>query len=188
LKKYREEIDESGDGMEDLDAIEDDTERSKALKKRLDSDRKKSQRLKEAQDKAELKEQERLARLSEKGSRKSRRRATPVETQGTVSLNKSPTVDSGTPCHSMQTRGTKRASSYDVLVQTPVLDYTQDDDNFSDEFFLNSSLNDVLGGDSGQLPQSYSDLKAFLASVSTILHSSMSAPAFVYCIPFLFCL
>jgi len=48
LKKSREEIEESGDGMEDLDAIDDDTERSKALKRRLDSDRKKSQKVKEA--------------------------------------------------------------------------------------------------------------------------------------------
>jgi len=186
LKKYREEIDESGDGMEDLDAIEDDTERSKAVKKRLDSDRKKSQKVKEAHERAQLKEQDRLARLSEKSSRRSKRKSTPVETQGNISLNKSPTIDSVTQGHSMQTRGTKKASSYDVLIQTPVLDTTEDDDNFSDDFIFNSSLDDVLGGDSGELPQSYSDLKAFISSVSAFLHTCTIASDFVYCLTFHF--
>jgi len=182
LKKSREETEESEDAMEDLNAIDDEAARSKALQKRLESDRRKSQKLKEAQEKAELKEQERLVKLNEKSSKKAKRKATPLETEGNVSLNKSPTVDSATQGHSMQTRSARKASSYEDVFLPPVMDTTHGDDIFNDEFILNSSLDEVLGGESGELPQSYTDLKAFISSVSTLLQYCLSAFDIRYCL------
>lgn len=64
LKQSRKAIGVSGVEMIDLAAIEDEEAWEKAVKKRLESDRKKQQKVKEAEKKAEQKEKERLEKNS----------------------------------------------------------------------------------------------------------------------------
>lgn len=59
LRKSREAIGESGEEMEDLKGIEDNNDRAKALKRRIEEDRKKTLKVKEAEEKAQLKELDR---------------------------------------------------------------------------------------------------------------------------------
>jgi hypothetical protein len=49
LKKSREAIGESGEEMEDLKGIEDDNDRAKARKRRIEEDRKKTLQVKETE-------------------------------------------------------------------------------------------------------------------------------------------
>ena len=76
----REAIGESGIEMVDLAGIEDETERAKAIKRRIEEDRKKALKVKEAEEKAQQKELERQQKASEKPSRKGKRKvSTPGE-------------------------------------------------------------------------------------------------------------
>ena len=59
LRKSCEALVESGEDMDDLKGIQDDNERAKALKRRIEEDRKKALKVKEAEEKAHLKELER---------------------------------------------------------------------------------------------------------------------------------
>ena len=168
LKKSRQALCESREEMVDLNAIEDDTARDKAVRKRLESDRKKAQKVKEAEEKAEQKEKERLERAAEKAAKKGKRKvSTPGPLDDAVPLAAGSTVHSESRVPSVSTRGTKRGLSYDQLTQVPVLPSNDDEGNPINEFILNSSLDDVLGGQSGILPASYNDLKAFLSLVSS---------------------
>lgn len=56
LKQSREALDDSAVDMIDLEAIEDTEARERAVKKRLESDRKKALKVKEAEEKATQKE------------------------------------------------------------------------------------------------------------------------------------
>lgn len=91
--------------------------------------------------------------------------------EGTASVPEFSTVEAGQQLHSITTRGTKRDSSYESLSQVPVVDIPEDEASSVDEFILNSSLDEVLGGDSGPLPPSYEDLKAFMEAVSVLTHT-----------------
>ena len=77
----------------------------------------------------------------------------------------SPTVDSGSQIRSVSARGTKRDTSYETLSQLPVVDLTEKTNCMNDEFILNSSLFEGLGGESGSLSPLYDDLKAFISKV-----------------------
>ena len=60
LRKSREAVGESGVEMVDLQGIDDEHERAKALARRLEEDRKKALKIKEAEEKAAQKEMENL--------------------------------------------------------------------------------------------------------------------------------
>ena len=168
LKKSRQSLPESEEQMLDLNAIEDETARDKAVRRRLESDRKKAEKVKLAEEKADQKEKERLERAAEKAARKGKRKvSTPGAEDDTVLVPAGSTVNSGSHARSDSTRGTKRGLSYEHLTQVPVLPNADDEGLEVGEFILNSSLDDVLGGQSGILPPSYDELKLFLASVSS---------------------
>lgn len=65
-KQSREATGVSGVEIINLKAIEDDDVRDKAIKKRLESDHKKAQKVREAEEKAEHNERERLEKALEK--------------------------------------------------------------------------------------------------------------------------
>jgi hypothetical protein len=166
LRKSREAIGESGEEMEDLKGIQDDNDRAKALKRRIEEDRKKALKVKEAEEKAHLKELERQEKATAKSTKKGKKKvATPREVEIITLVQPSPTVDSGSQIRSVSARGTKRDTSYELLSQLPVVDITEDTNCMNDEFILNSSLFEVLGGESGTLSPLYDDLKAFMSKV-----------------------
>jgi hypothetical protein len=80
-------------------------------------------------------------------------------------MQPSPTVDSGSLIRSVSARGTRRDTSYELISQLPVIDLTEDTNCMNDEFILNSSLFEVLGGESGSLSPLYDDLKTFMSKV-----------------------
>jgi hypothetical protein len=166
LRKSREAIGESGEEMEDLKGIQDNNDRAKALKRRIEEDRKKALKVKEAEEKAHLKELERREKAAAKSTKKGKKNvATPGEVEIITPVQPSPTVDSGSQIRSVSARGTKRDTSYELLSQLPVVDITEDTNCMNDEFILNSSLFEVLGGESGTLSPLYDDLKAFMSKV-----------------------
>lgn len=167
LKKSRQALPESEEQMLDLNAIEDDNARDKAVRRRLESDRRKAQKVKEAEDKADQKEKDRLERAADKAAQKGKRKvSTPGAPDDTIPVPAGSAVNSGSHVRSVSTRGTRRGLSYDHLTQVPVLPSNDDEGIQVNEFILNSSLDDVLGGQTGILPPSYNDLKLFLSSVS----------------------
>jgi hypothetical protein len=152
LRKSRETIGESGEEMEDLKGIQDDNDRAKALKRRIEEDRKKALKVKEAEEKAHLKELERHEKAAAKSTKKGKKKvATPGEVEIITHVQPSPTVDSSSQICSVSARGTKRDTSYELLSQLPVVDITEDTNCMNDEFILNSSLFEVLGGESDTL-------------------------------------
>lgn len=70
LKQSREALGVSAVDMVDLEAIEDEEAREKAVKKRAESDRKKAQKVKEAEEKAEQKEKDKQEKATEKAAEK----------------------------------------------------------------------------------------------------------------------
>jgi hypothetical protein len=60
LRKSRDDVRESGIEMLDLHAIENENERTKEMKRRIEKDRKKALRIKKAEEKVDQKELERL--------------------------------------------------------------------------------------------------------------------------------
>jgi hypothetical protein len=66
LRKSRDAVGESGVEMVDLQGIEDEHERAKALSRRIEEDRKKALRVKEAEEKAAQKEVAKIQRSLEK--------------------------------------------------------------------------------------------------------------------------
>jgi hypothetical protein len=166
LRKSREAIGESGEEMEELKGIQDDNGRAKALKRRIEEDRKKALKVKEAEEKAHLKELERQEKTAAKSTKKYKKKVTtPVEVKMITPVQPSPTVDSGSQIRSVSARGTKRDISYETLSQLPVVDLTEETNCMNDEFILNSSLFEILGGESGSLSPLYDDLKAFMSKV-----------------------
>jgi len=77
LRKSREDVGESGIEMLDLQGILDEHERAKAMKRRIEEDRKKTQRVKEAEERAGQKEREKLQKSLEKSTKKGRKKMNP---------------------------------------------------------------------------------------------------------------
>jgi hypothetical protein len=92
--------------------------------------------------------------------------STHVEVEMINHVQLSPTVDSGSQIRSVSARDTKRDTSYEFFSQLPVVDLTEEANCMNDEFIPNSSLFDILGGESGSLSPLYDDLKAFISKVS----------------------
>jgi hypothetical protein len=80
-------------------------------------------------------------------------------------VQRSPTVDSGSQIRTVSARGTKRDTSYEFIFQLPVVDLTEEANCMNDEFILNSSLFEVLGGESNSLSPLYDDFKGFISTV-----------------------
>ena len=107
--------------MLDLQGIEDENERAKAMKRRIEEDRKKALRVKEAEERADQKEREKLQKSLEKSTKKGKKKWTPPpEPEGKSPVAPSPTYESGSHAPTFS-RGTKRDSSYEQLSQIPIL-------------------------------------------------------------------
>lgn len=116
LKKSREAVGESGEEMHDLQGIEDEKQRAKALKKCIEEDRKKAQKVRDAEEKAEQRELEKQQKTAEKTSKKGKKKVNPPrETQGKSPVIQSPTGDSGSQVCTISIKGTKRGSPYELL-------------------------------------------------------------------------
>ena len=165
LRKSREDIGESGIEMMDLQGIEDETERARAMKRRIEDDRKKAMRVKEAEERADQKEREKLEKSNEKSTKKNKRKIiTPQEPEGKSLVPQSPTYESGSHAPTFS-RGTKRDSSYEQLSQIPILTPGEDLEIQIQELILNASMEEVLGGDTEEFTPSYNDLKGFMLNV-----------------------
>ena len=166
LRKSREALGESGVDMVDLQGIEDEHERAKALSRRLEEDRKKLLRVKELEEKAAARDMEKLQKSLEKTTMKGKRKMIPLsESEGKSPPVLSPTCDSGTNTPT-QSRGTKRDSYYEQLSQgIPVVTSDEVHDGQVGEWIQNFSLEHVLGGDTGSLSALFDDLKNFIAKV-----------------------
>ena len=81
LRKSREDVGESGIEMLDLQGIEDENERAKAMKRRIEEDRKKTLRVNEAEEKADQKEREKLQKSLEKSTKKGRKKMNTPQSQ-----------------------------------------------------------------------------------------------------------
>ena len=114
LRKSREAVGESGIEMIDLQNIEDEHERAKALLRCLEEDRKKSLKMKELEEKAAVREMEKLQRSLEKTTMKGKRKMNPPSEPDCKSPP--PTCDSGSNA-TTHSRGTKWDSYYDQLSQ-----------------------------------------------------------------------
>jgi hypothetical protein len=165
LRKSREDVGDNGIEMLDLQSIEDENERAKAMKRRIEEDRKKALRVKEAEERADQKEREKLQKSLEKPSKKGKRKMNPPpEPEGKSPVAPSPTYESGSHAPTFS-RGTKRDSSYEQLSQIPILTPGKELEIQLDELILNSSMEDILGGDSGEFTPSYNELKRFMLKV-----------------------
>ena len=165
LKKSREAVGESGIEMVDLQGIEDENERAKAMKRRIEEDRKKALRVKEAEERADQKEREKLQKSLEKSTKKGKKRMNPpLEPEGKSPVAPSPTYESGSHAPTFS-RGTKRDSSYEQLSQIPILTLGEELEIHIEELILNSSLEDVLGSDTEEFTPSYNELKRFMLKV-----------------------
>ena len=163
LRKSREAVGESGVEMVDLQGIEDEHERAKALSRRLEEDRKKALRVKEAEEKAAQKEMEKLQKSLEKTNMRGKKKFhPPSEPQGKSLVSPTPTTDSGSQAPTFS-RGTKRDSSYDQL--SPVFNLGEENESQIDELILNASMKEVLGGSSDDYTSYYKDLKTFMIKV-----------------------
>lgn len=81
--------------MVDLEAIQDKEAREKAIRKRLQSNRKKAQKVKEAKEKAEQKEEETLDKATDKTTWKGKKKIPELVTmEGKSSVNAASIVDS----------------------------------------------------------------------------------------------
>ena len=165
LRLSREVIGESAIEMVDLQGIEDENERAKAMKRRIEEDRKKAQRVKEAEERANQKEREKVHKSLEKSTKKGKKNMNPPpEPEGKSPVAASPTYESGSHAPEFS-RGTKRDSSYEQLSQIPTLTLGEEQEINNQELILNASLEDVLGGDTEDFTPSYKELKNFMVKV-----------------------
>jgi hypothetical protein len=165
LRKSREAICESGLEMVDLQCIEDENERAKAMKRRIEEDRKKALRVREAEERADQREREKLEKSVEKSTKKDKRSMNPPpELEGKSPIDPSPTNESGSHAPSFS-RGTKHDLSYEQLSQIPLLISGEDPEFQPEELILNASMDDVLGGDTDEFTPSYNQLKRFMLKV-----------------------
>ena len=182
LKKSREDVGESGIEMVDLQGIEDENERAKAMKRRIEEDRKKALRVKEAEERADQKEREKLQKSLEKSTKKGKKKMNPpLEPEGKSPVAPSPTYESGSHAPTFS-RGTKRDSSYEQLSQIPILTSGEELEMHLQELILNASMEDVLGGDTEEFTPSYNELKRFMLKV-LLFHNFV-----ITCLPSNFCI
>jgi hypothetical protein len=141
LRKSRDAVGESGVEMVDLRGIEDEHERAKALSRRIEEDRKKALRVKEAEEKAAQKEVAKLNNSLEKSNKRGKKKMNPPPDPECKSPPApSPTHDSGSHAPT-QSRGTKRDSSYEHLSQgIPIFTSVEDNDAQVGEWIKNFSL------------------------------------------------
>lgn len=177
LKQKRDAATIAADDIVELADVDDNEAREKALKKREESDRKKAQKVRETAEKAALREKERIDKAAEKAAEKAvekgkgKKKSPEPEKITKHVVATSSTVDAGSQLQSPSSRGTKRDSPYEFLSQVPVsIDIGGVEDCTVDEFIVNTSLAQILGGDSGPLPQVYEDLKSFLKKVSASIY------------------
>ena len=165
LRQSREAVGESGIEMLDLQGIEDENERAKAIKRRIEEDRKKALRVKEAEERADQREREKLQNSLEKSTKKGKRKMDPPqEPEGKSPIAPSPTYESGSHAPTFS-RGTKRDSSYEQLSQIPILPSGEKLKIHIEELIINASMEDVLGGDTEEFTPSYNELKRFMLKV-----------------------
>ena len=151
--------------MLDLQGIEDENERARAIKRRIEDDRKKTIRVKEVEERADQKEREKLDKSLEKSTKKDKRKMNPPpEPEGKSPVAPSPTNECGSHVPTFS-RGTKRDSSYEQLSQIPILTPEEDPDILIQELILNTSMEDVLGGDTEEFTPFYNELKSFMINV-----------------------
>ena len=147
--------------MIDLQCIEDEEERAKALSRRLEEDKKKALRVKEAEEKAARKEAEKLQKSQEKITKKGKKNMNPPSDPKSPP-GPSPTHDSGS-----KSRGTKRDSSYEQFSQgIPIFTLGEEHYGQIGEWIKNYSLEEVLGGDTGSFSPLFDDLKCFISKVN----------------------
>lgn len=135
--------------------------------------------MRDAKEKAEKKEKERLEKTFEKvakkaiGTGKSKKKSSnEAKHDAKAPVASSSIEDVGSQLQSTSKRGTKRDSSYHQLSQVFVIDNMEDDiDCTIGEFIINTSLAQVLDGYSVPLPQVNEDLKAFMTSVGAHIYS-----------------
>jgi hypothetical protein len=121
LRKSREDVGESGLEMLDLQGIQDENERAKALKRRIEEDGKKTLKVKEVEERAEQKKREKLEKSLEKSTKKDKKKMDPTQDpEGKSPIVPSPTYESGSHAPTLS-RGTKRDSSYEQLSEIPIL-------------------------------------------------------------------
>jgi hypothetical protein len=165
FRKSREDVGDTGIEMLDLQAIKDENERAKAMKRHIEEDRKKALRVKEAEERADQKEREKLQKSLEKSSKKGKRKMNPPpEPEGKSPVAPSLTYELGSHAPTFS-RGTKRDSSSEQLSQIPILTPEKELEIQLDELILNSSMEDILGGDTGEFTPSYNELKRFMLEV-----------------------
>ena len=174
LRKSREVVGESGIEMVDLHGIENENERAKAIKRRIEEDRKKALRVKEVEERADQKEREKVQKSLEKSIKKVKKNMNPPqEPEGKSPVAPSPTYESGSHAPTFS-RGTKRDSSYEQLSQIPILTSGEELDIHIQELILNTSMADVLGGDTEEFTPSYNELKSFMLRVLLFLNVFIS--------------
>lgn len=124
--------------------------------------------MKEAEEKAEQREKEKLERAMDKGKSKGKRKVGDASNlDGNSSVPTSSLVDSASRPQSAHRRSAVADTpTYEPLSEVLVLVLQEEEDASVDEFILNLSLDEILGGDSGILPPSNDELKAFLSKVS----------------------
>ena len=96
--------------------------------------------------------------------RRANRIWTPPEPEGKSPVAPSPTYESGSHAPTFS-RGTKLDSSYEQLSEIPILTSGEELHIHIHELILNSSMEDVLGGDTDEFTPSYNDLKRFMLKV-----------------------
>jgi hypothetical protein len=88
----------------------------------------------------------------------------PPEPEGKSPVAPSPTYESSSHAPTFS-RGTKRDFSYEQLSQIPILTPGKEFEIQQDELILHSSMEDILGGDTGKFTPSYNELKKFMLKV-----------------------
>ena len=181
FRMSRKDVGESGIELLDLQCIEDQNERAKVMKRRIEEDRKKAQRVKEAEERGDQREREKLQKSLEKSTKKGKKMMDPPEPEGKSLVAPSPTYDSGSHAPTYF-RGTKHDSSYERLSQIHILTSREELDIHIQEFILNASMKDILGGDTEELTPSYNELKRFMLKVLLILNFVITSLQWNLCI------
>lgn len=101
----------------------------------------------------------------EKGTKKGKQKVNPhPEPERKSPPAPSARYDSGSHAPTLS-RGTKRRSSYEQLNQIPVFTLVEEHDGQVGEWIKNTTLLDVLGGDTGSLSPLSNELMIFISKV-----------------------
>ena len=169
LRKSRDAVGESGIEMVDLQGIEDENERAKAMTRRIEEDRKKALRVKEVEERADQRDREKIQKSLEKSTKRGKKIMDPQEPEDESPVAPSPTHESGSHA-TTDSRGTKRDSSYEQLSLIPILTSEEDLEIHIEELILNVSMEDILGVDTEEFTPSYNELKRFMLKVLLFLN------------------